>query len=107
MTFTKAAPYVAIDGTPVIDLTFLSMDSAGRSYARFIKDENVLRVWEERSDTGLFGNWTRVGSKAYIDNVVSEGPLVFWDNEVEGRAYLFLDQYTTARVSVAFRMLII
>ncbi len=98
-TFTTAQPYIAVSGTPVIDLTFLPMDTTGQSYARFIKNETTLTVWEERSTAGLFGTWKRVGSQNYITNVVSEGPLVFWDNQVEDRAYLFLDEYVTAFVS--------
>ncbi|KAF8909914.1 hypothetical protein CPB85DRAFT_712218 [Mucidula mucida] len=82
-TFTTAQPYIAVSGTPVIDLTFLPMDTTGQSYARFIKNETTLTVWEERSTAGLFGTWKRVGSQNYITNVVSEGPLVFWDNQVE------------------------
>ncbi|KIY71098.1 glycoside hydrolase family 43 protein [Cylindrobasidium torrendii FP15055 ss-10] len=100
-TFTDAQIYLSLD-IPIIDLTFLPYDTVGNSYARFIKNENNLEVWEERSDNGLFGTWTRVGSTEYIDDVVSEGPLVFWDNQVEDRAYLFLDQYTTAQGYVPF-----
>lgn len=102
VTFTTAQPYIALAGTPVIDLTILPL--GGNSYARFIKNETVLRVWEERSTTGLFGTWTRVGgSSAYITSLVSEGPLTFQDNQVAGLVHTFLDEYggdSTAKVSM-------
>lgn len=92
VTFTAAQPYIALSGTPVIDLDILPL--GGNSYARFIKNETVLRVWEERSTTGLFGTWTRVGgSSAYITNLVSEGPLSFQDNSVSGLVHVFVDEY--------------
>lgn len=104
VTFTTAQPYIAISGVPVIDLTFLPL--GGTSYARFIKNENALRVWEERSTTGLFGTWTRVGSSTtWISNVVSEGPLTFQNNQVAGLVHTFVDEYggdSTAFVSQPF-----
>jgi hypothetical protein len=92
VTFTTAQPYIALSNTPVIDLTILPL--GGSTYVRFIKDESLLRVWEERSTTGLFGTWTRVGSSStYITNLVSEGPLTFQDNLVAGLVHTFVDEY--------------
>ncbi|KAF8069970.1 family 43 glycoside hydrolase [Lyophyllum atratum] len=104
ITFTTPQIYITISGTPVIDLTILPL--GGTSYARFIKNENVLRVWEERSTNGLFGTWTRVGSStSYLTNLVTEGPLTFQDNTVANRVYTFLDEYggdSTAKGYVPF-----
>lgn len=88
--FTTAKPYIALSGTPIIDLDILPL--GGSSYARFIKNETALRVWEERSDTGLHGTWTKAGS-GYLTNYVSEGPLSFLDNQVAGLVHVFVDQY--------------
>ncbi|KAJ8083007.1 hypothetical protein PM082_008868 [Marasmius tenuissimus] len=90
-TFTAAETYIAED-FPVIDLTILPL--GGNSYARFTKDENVLRIYQEMSTDGLFGSWSRVGE--FITNTVTEGPLVFEDNQEPGLVHLFMDAYTTA-----------
>jgi len=106
ITFTTPQIYIGISGTPVIDLTILPL--GGTSYARFIKNENLLRVWEERSTNGLFGTWTRVGSStSYLTNLVTEGPLTFQDNTVANRVYTFLDEYggdSTAKVGFRFSL---
>ncbi|EEB87815.1 hypothetical protein MPER_14680, partial [Moniliophthora perniciosa FA553] len=68
----------------------------------FIKNESLLRVWQERSDNGLSGTWRRVGS-GYLVDEVTEGPLVFEDNMKEGLVHVFLDAYTTARGYVPFQ----
>lgn len=98
-TFTAPQVYISKSTFGVIDLTILPLDTTGKSFARFWKDENALNVVEERSDTGLFGTWTHVGP-SYVTTTISEGPLVFWDNQQSGVAHLFLDQYTTAGVSI-------
>ncbi|KAG7095761.1 hypothetical protein E1B28_006466 [Marasmius oreades] len=100
-TFTAAQPYIAASW-PVIDLTILSL--GGSSYARFVKDETINRIYEERSNNGLFGTWTRVGgSSAVITTTTTEGPLVFQDNRTPGLVHLFLDAYTTAAGYVPFQ----
>ncbi|KAL0563745.1 hypothetical protein V5O48_018321 [Marasmius crinis-equi] len=100
-TFTTAQTYIAASG-PIIDLTILPL--GGSSYVRFIKDENVLKVYQESSTTGLTGTWTRVGtSGSFISNTVTEGPLVFQDNQQAGLVHLFMDAYTTANGYIPFR----
>ncbi|KAH8831833.1 glycoside hydrolase family 43 protein [Flagelloscypha sp. PMI_526] len=98
-TFTPAQPYIALSGRPVIDLDILSL--GGNSYARFIKDENQLRVWEERSTTGLWGTWSQVGG--WMVDEVSEGPLSFKDNVTPGLVHSFLDLYVSAGGYVPFK----
>jgi hypothetical protein len=97
VTFTTPAKYIA-GSIPVIDLTFLFV--SGTTYIRFVKDENRLRVYQERSTNGLFGTWSKIGGD--VASTVTEGPLTFWDNAVANRAYVFLDEYggdTTSKVS--------
>ncbi|SJL18038.1 related to putative arabinase [Armillaria ostoyae] len=89
-TFTEATDYIVIPGTPIIDLTILPLSDG--EYIRFIKNETDLRVWSERSSGGLFGTWTKIGD-GYVNPYVTEGPLAFHDNEVEGRIHLWLDEY--------------
>lgn len=88
------APQTLIDYTPydIIDLTFLPLDNSGKSYARFLKNETngAKYVFEERSTNGLFGPWTRVNGMIASG---TEGPAVYWDNSVEGKAHLLLDYY--------------
>lgn len=49
----------------------------------------------ERSDSGLFGDWSRVGGEDAIIRSEVEGPAAYLDNEVEGKAYLLLDYYNS------------
>lgn len=47
----------------------------------------------ERSDTGLFGTWTRPGGSEAIIRSSVEGPYAYLDNLVEGKATLLLDYF--------------
>ncbi|KAI0310966.1 arabinosidase [Amylostereum chailletii] len=95
-TFTKEQVYFASSSAPLIDMTLLPL--GGSSYARFWKDESLLRVAEERSTNGIFGPWSRVpNANTWVADVVEEGPLAFLDNAVAGKVHLFLDEYTTAK----------
>ncbi|KAF2646834.1 hypothetical protein P280DRAFT_486382 [Massarina eburnea CBS 473.64] len=90
-TFTAPADYINKSPTNVIDLDILSLGS--NAYARFLKDETAKTVFTEVSTGGLFGTWTRpAGATATIASGV-EGPAVYWDNEVSGKAHLLLDFY--------------
>ncbi|KAL1653209.1 hypothetical protein SLS61_004085 [Didymella pomorum] len=90
-TFTQPQDYIDYSPTSVIDLEFLSLGD--NAYARFVKDESAKTVFTEISTTGLFGTWTRPqGADSIIESGV-EGPAVYWDNEVEGKAHLLLDFY--------------
>ncbi|KAL4924827.1 glycoside hydrolase family 43 protein [Aspergillus undulatus] len=97
VTFSEPADYLALDNenVPLIDQEFLYLGSEGR-YARFLKDENVLHVYQETTTDGIFGTWTRspsAGDSGYIATSVFEGPAAFADVNVEGRYYLLMDNY--------------
>jgi hypothetical protein len=90
-TFSKPQDYINHSPTNIIDLNILPI--ADKSYVRFMKDETAKTVFTEVSTTGLFGTWTRpAGANAIIASGV-EGPAAYWDNQVNGKAYLLLDFY--------------
>lgn len=90
-TFSAPQDYINRTPTNIIDLEFLALGN--NAYARFMKDETAKTVFTEISTTGLFGTWTRpAGSNAVIASGV-EGPAVYWDNAVVGKAHLLLDFY--------------
>ncbi|KAF9883377.1 hypothetical protein FE257_003544 [Aspergillus nanangensis] len=90
-TFSPPADYVARDGEPVIDQDFQYLGSPG-AYARFIKDENVLQVYEETTTDGLLGEWTRLPGYIASDTQY-EGAAAFADINTPGRYYVLLDNY--------------
>ncbi|KAL2857235.1 putative arabinosidase [Aspergillus pseudoustus] len=93
VTFAPPADYVALDSEniPLIDQDFLSLGEEGH-YVRFLKDENVLHVYQETTTGGIFGEWTR--SSGYIEGgVVYEGPAAFPDINEAGKYHLLLDNY--------------
>lgn len=91
-TFSAPADYVALDSEniPLIDQEFLYLGTPGH-YARFLKDENPLYVYQETTEGGLFGQWTRNGE--YIAETVYEGPAAFPDVSLDDTYYLLLDNY--------------
>lgn len=90
-TFSAPQDYINRSPTNIIDLEFLALGN--NAYARFMKDESAKTVFTEISTTGLFGTWTRpAGANAIIASGV-EGPAVYWDNAVAGKAHLLLDFY--------------
>jgi hypothetical protein len=90
-TFSAPQDYINRSPTNIIDLNILPLGD--KTYARFMKDETAKTVFTEISTTGLFGTWTRpAGSNAIITSGV-EGPAAYWDNQVDGKAYLLLDFY--------------
>ncbi|KAL3471165.1 glycosyl hydrolase [Aspergillus californicus] len=96
-TFSAPADYVALDdeNIPLIDQEFLFLGSEGDGhYARFLKDENVLHVYQEITTGGIFGEWTRVPESGYIVETVTEGPAAFPDIATPGKYHLLLDDYT-------------
>ncbi|KAL4946588.1 hypothetical protein BDV06DRAFT_233162 [Aspergillus oleicola] len=89
--------YVALDAenVPLIDQEFLYLGEEGH-YARFLKDENVLHVYQEITTDGIFGTWTRSPSpddSGYIATSTFEGPAAFADVNTAGRYYLLMDNY--------------
>lgn len=90
-TFSSPQDYINKSPTNIIDLEFL--DLGNNSYARFMKDETAKTVFTEISTNGLFGTWTRPGGSSAIIASGVEGPAVYWDNQVAGKAHLLLDFY--------------
>ncbi|KAF2269592.1 hypothetical protein CC78DRAFT_282942 [Lojkania enalia] len=90
-TFEAPQDYINKSPTNIIDLDILPLGN--NAYARFMKDETAKTVFTEVSTNGLFGTWTRpAGASAIIASGV-EGPAVYWDNQVAGKAHLLLDFY--------------
>jgi hypothetical protein len=90
-SFTEPQDYIDYSPTNVIDLEFLPLGN--NAYARFVKDESAKTVFTEVSTTGLFGTWTRPQGADSVVEAGVEGPAVYWDNQVEGKAHLLLDFY--------------
>ncbi|KAL4804690.1 putative arabinosidase [Aspergillus unguis] len=98
VTFSSPEDYVALDAEniPLIDQEFLYLGEEGH-YARFLKDENVLHVYQETTTEGLFGSWSRSPSpddSGYIVTRTFEGPAAFPDIQSPGKYYLLMDDYT-------------
>lgn len=91
VTFSAPKDYYAPSETPVIDQEFQYLGTPGH-YARFIKNETVLSVFQENTTGGLFGKWTRV--PGYVRSGSPwEGPASFADNLVANKYHLLLDNY--------------
>lgn len=91
VTFSAPRDYVDKAPVNVIDLDILPLGN--NAYARFMKDESAKNVFTEVSTTGLFGTWTRPGGATSTIASSVEGPAVYWDNVVAGKAHLLLDFY--------------
>ncbi|CAI6293615.1 unnamed protein product [Periconia digitata] len=90
-TFTAPQDYINKSPTNIIDLDILSLGN--NAYARFMKDESAKTVFTEVSSNGLFGTWSRPGGATTTIASGVEGPAVYWDNQVDGKAHLLLDFY--------------
>ncbi|GAC75881.1 hypothetical protein PANT_18c00104 [Moesziomyces antarcticus T-34] len=88
-----SAPKVwASSNVGLIDQEILTTAQPDTFY-RFLKDENVTEVYAEKSTTGLFGEWTRLG-KAVVDGR-REGPATYRDIRRPSRTYLWVDNYNS------------
>jgi hypothetical protein len=92
-TFTSPQTYIDKSPTDVIDLDILPLDSMGKSYLRFLKDESSKTVFMEYTTDGLFGSWTRAGGSSGIITSGVEGPAAFRDNQVDAKVHVLLDFY--------------
>lgn len=88
-TFSTPQTLITAGKTSLIDLAYVQLGA--NSYARFLKNESATNVYMERSDTGLFGTWTRPGGGNTFIHSGVEGPYAWRDNVVEGRVNLLLD----------------
>ncbi|XXG96219.1 hypothetical protein Hte_002500 [Hypoxylon texense] len=92
-TFSAPQTYIDYAPTNIIDLDILPLDTVGKNYLRFMKDETAKTVFLEYSTTGLFGTWTRAGgSKGTITSGV-EGPAAYRDNKDNTKVHVLLDFY--------------
>lgn len=91
-------------GYPVIDATMLPAPEEGpRVWYRWIKDERDYLIYQERSETGILGTWSRVGGAPEDERIEfaeqysnNEGPLIFRDN-VSGTATASMGSVLTLR----------
>ncbi|KAF4547760.1 Hypothetical protein D9617_36g062980 [Elsinoe fawcettii] len=91
-TFSAARDYIAFPSTGVIDQEFQYLGQPGH-FARFVKNETLLQVYQETTTTGLFGTWTRL--PGYVSNRTPlEGAASFRDNLNPNLYHLLLDDYT-------------
>lgn len=88
-TFTAPARWNSDESATVIDQEIQHL--GGRSYVRYLSDtDTVKRVVLDRSDTGLFGAWERIGVP--VDQL-REGPASYQDLLRPQRYYLWEDNY--------------
>ena len=101
VTFSEAQVYFS-PGYPVIDATFLAMPEGGANvWYRWVKSEVDYKIFQQRSENGILGDWTNVGgapdgtrikfASQYENN---EGPLIFRDNLDPGKFHLWIDENT-------------
>ncbi|KAI0168893.1 glycoside hydrolase family 43 protein [Hypoxylon sp. FL1284] len=94
-TFSTPETYIDYAPTNIIDLDILPLDTEGKSYLRFMKDESAKGVFLEYSTTGLFGTWTRAGGSRGIIASSVEGPAAYRDNEDDAKVHVLLDYYSS------------
>ncbi|KAI0887723.1 glycoside hydrolase family 43 protein [Annulohypoxylon maeteangense] len=92
-TFSTPQTYINYSPTNIIDLDILPLDTEGKSYLRFMKDETAKTVFVEYSTTGLFGTWTRAGGNTGIITSGVEGPAAYRDNGDDSKIHVLLDFY--------------
>ncbi|KIX08764.1 uncharacterized protein Z518_03421 [Rhinocladiella mackenziei CBS 650.93] len=85
-TFSEPATYIDKGDTGVLDLSFLQVDD--NTFVRYYGDNAAGGIVAEVSTSGLFGTWERP-TDVIATNY--EGPYPYWDNEVDGTAYLLSD----------------
>ncbi|KAL3426425.1 glycoside hydrolase family 43 [Phlyctema vagabunda] len=91
-SFSAPKDYVKLASTPLIDQEFQYLGTPGH-FVRFLKNETVNQVYQEKTTGGLFGSWTRV--PGYVrPETPREGPASFADNVTPGLYHLLLDDYT-------------
>ncbi|KAI0875756.1 glycoside hydrolase family 43 protein [Hypoxylon argillaceum] len=93
ITFTAPQTYIDYSPTNIIDLDILPLDSEGKNYLRFMKDESIKTVFMEYSSNGLFGPWTRAGGGSGIITSGVEGPASYRDNTQDSKVHVLLDFY--------------
>ncbi|KAH7275511.1 hypothetical protein NW759_007343 [Fusarium solani] len=92
VNFSAPKDYHALPDTPLIDQEFQYLGKPG-NYVRFLKNETVNQVYQERTENGLFGTWTRIPGYVRPETPL-EGPASFADLRTSGLYHLLLDDYT-------------
>lgn len=100
-TFSEARVY-EFQGTPVIDATFYHASEEGNNvWYRWIKEEVNYTIYQERSESGILGQFSRVGGAPLDERITfasqyenNEGPLIFHDNLDPGLYHLWIDENT-------------
>ncbi|KAM5348277.1 hypothetical protein ACJ41O_008101 [Fusarium nematophilum] len=92
VNFSPPRDYHAPPNTPLIDQEFQYLGKPG-AYARFLKNETVNKVYQETTEDGIFGTWTRVPGYVRPETPL-EGPASFADIRTPGLYHLLLDDYT-------------
>lgn len=101
VNFSEAKEYF-YPGYPVIDATFLPMPEEGENvWYRWVKSEVDYLIYQERSENGILGDWSRVGGAPESERITfaqqynnNEGPLIFRDNVDLGLYHLWIDENT-------------
>ncbi|KAI9925429.1 hypothetical protein ASPWEDRAFT_28874 [Aspergillus wentii DTO 134E9] len=87
-TFTTPKTWIDLKTASTIDLSILPVSDS--TYVRFYVNGNTTGPVVEVSTNGLLGDWTAPDGS--VKNSASyEGPYPFWDNTVDGKAYLLND----------------
>lgn len=101
-TFSEEKVYFS-PGYPVIDCSLLHVPEQGENvWYRWVKSEVDYLVWQQRSSTGILGEWTNVGGAPDGTRVTfaakysnNEGQMAFRDNLDPGLYHLWIDQSST------------
>ncbi|KAF4983669.1 hypothetical protein FZEAL_975 [Fusarium zealandicum] len=90
--FSPPKDYHSLPDTPLIDQEFQYLGEPGH-YIRFLKNETVNQVYQEKTENGIFGTWTRIPGYVRPETPL-EGPASFADIRTPGLYHLLLDDYT-------------
>lgn len=91
-TFSEPQDYLADPDMGLIDQEFQYLGQPGH-FLRYLKDENVGRVYAETTTEGIFGSWTRIPD--YVTSDFShEGAASFQDNVDSNLYHVFIDNYS-------------
>jgi len=90
-TFSKPQNHIAPSASAKIDQEFI--ETGDGELVRFIKNESNKSITVEKSQGGLFGTWTQIGS-TFQDR---EGPAAFRDIADPNKVHLWVDKFGGAQ----------
>ncbi|KAI1848715.1 hypothetical protein JX266_005574 [Neoarthrinium moseri] len=85
-TYESPSTYINKSPSDTLDMSFLRVDNS--TLVRFLVGAGVKGPVAEVSRNGIAGPWTRPSGSI---SAQYEGPYPFWDNRVDGKAYLLCD----------------